>query len=161
MYEDALGRFDQSKEYKLVSGGAAWADHLAVELFLNCPEFFKELQLYLPAPLTAKGIYEGERASSGSASNWYHEMFRDATGVDGRQRILDAIAQGARAESEPKAAGMGAFFVRNAKVARASNACLAYTWGEGAEPADGGTKDTWRQISGRRVHIPLGRFLAR
>ena len=161
MLKDAIGRFKYGEKYKLVSGGAAWADHVAVELFLANPDMF-ELELYLPAPLNSKGIYEGERPSSGSASNWYHEMFRDATGIDGRQRILHSIAKGARFEQEPKAADMGAFFVRNAKVAAGSDACLAYTWGEGKEPAGIGTKDTWNKMSGkRRVHVPLGRLLVR
>lgn len=163
LYADALSRFDQSKKYKLVSGGAAWVDQLAVELFLDYPKTFTELQLYLPAPLNDKGEYEGERSSSGSISNWYHELFQEATGIDGRQRILDSVAKGARIEHEPKAAGMGSFFVRNTKVAEASDACLAYTWGTRKEPADGGTKDTWNKLGPdkRRVHIRMSDILGK
>lgn len=160
MLKDAIARFKYGEQYKLVSGGAAWADQLAVELFLANPGMF-ELELYLPAPLNSKGIYEGNRGSAGSASNWYHELFQGVTGVNGRWCILNAVAKGARVEHEPKAAGMGAFFVRNAKVAAASGACLAYTWGSGSEPVDGGTKHTWGLVQGRKVHVPLERLLFR
>lgn len=50
---------------------------------------------------------------------------------------------------------MKAFFVRNDMVAAEATACLAYTWGPGAEPADGGTNHTWSRIQGRKLHIPL------
>jgi hypothetical protein len=158
MLKDAIARFKYGEQYKLVSGGAAWADQLAVELFLSNPGMF-ELELYLPAPLTSKGVYEGNPGSAGSTSNWYHELFEKATGVAGRNGILQAVRAGASVSSEPKAAGMGAFFARNAKVASAVGACLAYTWAEGKEPADGGTKHTWGLVQGRKVHVPLGKFV--
>lgn len=158
MLSDAAGRFDSEKEYRLVSGGAAWADHIAVELFLARPDMF-ELSLFLPAPLDDNGIYQGDRASAGSTSNWYHELFTEKVGIDGRKQILEAEALGASVFYEPVQPGMAAFFVRNKKVADASQACLAYTWGEGKEPADGGTKHTWSLITtGRKVHVPLGRL---
>lgn len=157
MLADAQNRFTPDKKYRLVSGGAAWADHIAVELFLDCPDVF-ELSLYLPAPLKSNGVFEGERASCGSVSNWYHELFTEKTGIDARKRILEAQIEGAFITQEPVAPGMAAFFVRNAKVAASVGACLAYTWGEGMEPADGGTKHTWGLVNGRRVHVPLSRL---
>ena len=155
MWDDALSRFKDGEKYRLVSGGAAWADQLAVELFLAKPDQF-ELELYLPAPLSlTRGIYLGEKGSAGAASNYYHDKFLQQTGIDGRRQILQAIKQKCDVDWEESIAGMRAFFVRNKKVAEASDACLAYTWGEGKEPADGGTKNTWNQIKGRRVHVPL------
>jgi len=154
MFEDAKGRFVSDVE--LVSGGAAWADHLAVSLFLSSPRQFK-LRLYLPsmfAPHTSRFV--GPADSSASAANFYHEKFTKATGIDARREIAHVMGMpGVVVECEPSAAGYGGMFARNKKVALASDACLAYTWGPGREPADGGTKNTWDQIVGRKVHVPL------
>ncbi len=155
MCENARSKFKDGERYHLVSGGAAWADHLAVELYLARPEQF-ELTLYLPAPLclmTKKFV--GDNGSAGSASNYYHDLFENQTGITGRLQILEAQSSGATVEWEDPKPGMGGFFARNKKVANFAEACLAYTWGEGKEPADGGTRNTWDQIKGRRVHVSL------
>lgn len=159
MFEDATHRFGD-KHYGLVSGGAAWADHLAVELFLAYPDKFKSLKLFLPAPLGSNGKFVGPSRSAGSASNWYHDSFEKATGIKSRANILLAAKRGAELIEEPEAPGLAAFFARNMEVAKAADACLAYTWGSGSEPADGGTKHTWNHFKGkRRVHISLERFV--
>lgn len=137
----------------LVSGGAAWSDHLAVTLF-NAG-LVKGLQLFLPAPLTETG-FTGPDQSAASAANYYHQRFLEQTGVDGLHEIHQAIKNGAQVTCEPPASGYAAMFARNKKVAAASNAVLAYTFGEGQEPEDGGTKNTWEQIRGQRIHVPLG-----
>jgi len=158
MWEDARRRFVSNVE--LVSGGAAWADHIAVSLFLADPEQFK-LRLYLPS-VFAQHTYRfvGPASSSAAAANYYHERFTQQTGIDGRREIATAMTMpGCTVEMEPSAEGYGGMFARNSKVALASDACLAYTWGQGKEPADGGTKDTWDKITGRKVHVPLDRCL--
>ena len=157
MLEDASGRF--TSDVELVSGGAAWADHIAVALFLANPVRFR-LRLYLPtvfAPHTCRFV--GPANSSASAANYYHEQFTKIAGVDGRQDIAEAISMpGVTYECEPSSAGYGGMFARNKKVAQSVIGCLAYTWGEGKEPLDGGTKNTWDQVVGRKVHVPLSRF---
>ena len=139
----------------LVSGGAAWADHLAVKLFLDGS--VKGLALHLPAPIAA-GIFTGpERSSAGSAANYYHGLFKRITGVDGMKEIDTAIARGALVTYEPEAAGYAAMYARNKKVSDGSNAVLAYTFGAGDIPADGGTKATWDQSKAvSKVHVDLG-----
>lgn len=156
MVADATKRIDPEAFY--YSGGAAWADHLAVELFLQ--GIIKHLSLWLPAPLNLKGQFEGPPGGwvkgSASTSNYYHELFSKVIGVDTRHQILEAHLEGAWLNFELPAAGYGGMFARNNKVAeRAVDGCLAYTGGEGAEPADGGTKYTWDKCSGERIHIPL------
>lgn len=141
----------------LVSGGAAWADHLAVALFLEGR--VAGLKLHLPAPLKGKG-FDGPQGSAASAANYYHEMFSKATGLRSLDQIHEAIARGGKFTEQPPAKGYGAMFARNKIVAEASEAVLAYTFGEGQEPADGGTKNTWDQIPGGREHVPLGALLA-
>lgn len=137
----------------LVSGGAAWADHVAVALFLG--SHAAELILHLPAPLLPNHLFAGAAKSAGATSNFYHSKFSAAIGRSSIEDISTAILFGATYSAAPKAQGMKAFFERNAMVARDATACIAYTWGEGAEPADGGTNHTWSLIQGRKLHVPL------
>lgn len=151
MIDDLRGRVENQDH--LVSGGAAWADHLAVHAFLH--GWVNQLTLYLPAPFE-RGVFLGPTKSAASAANFYHERFSAAIGQNSRQQIALAIARGARIECEPSAAGYGAMFARNKKVAELATACLAYTFGNGQDPADGGTLNTWKQIQGDdRVHVAL------
>ncbi|TAL65811.1 MAG: hypothetical protein EPN79_11715 [Burkholderiaceae bacterium] len=157
MFEDFIDRV--RSDDTLVSGGAAWADHLAVQAFLilRC----QGIRLYLPAPLvkTEKGwrFQELGPRSSGGAANYYHERFSAALRQDTRAQIAEAAKYGAVINAEPASAGFKAMFARNRKVANACNAILAYTFNSGDEPADGGTLDTWRQVqSTDRVHVDLG-----
>lgn len=101
MLKHARTKFVPWKEYHLISGGAAWADHLAVELFLEAPSQFS-LSLYLPAPLTSQGEFLGPRRSSGATSNNYHEKFMKITGVNARRRILEAQEKGLRYHKSPR-----------------------------------------------------------
>ncbi|MFK4705692.1 superfamily I DNA/RNA helicase [Roseateles asaccharophilus] len=137
----------------LVSGGAAWADHLAVRMFLDGA--VKNLVLHLPAPFK-NGQFQGPEKSAGQAANFYHRNFKATTGVDGLSEIAQAIAKGATVTEQPAAPGYGGMFARNAIVAKMSTAALAYTFGGAEEPPnDSGTKNTWDQIQGERIHVPL------
>jgi len=142
----------------LVSGGAAWADHLSVHAYLQ--GWCKALTLYLPAPFSPEhGFiqqFSGNARTAASAANYYHQCFKQKTGVDGIAQIAQAIEQGATVHSEPFGQGYGAMFARNKKVAKKVSAVVAYTFGSGERPADGGTNDTWNQIeSADKVHVPL------
>ena len=161
MWDDVLDRFDTTKKYTLVSGGAAWADHLAVSLFLARPKWFK-LKLFLPSMFAEHTQrFVGPERSAASTISYYHELFTKATGIDGRREIAEAISQGCEYECEPSAAGLGGFFARNRKVALASDACLAYTWGSGREPSSNGTRNTWDQVTGRKVHVSLQKLISK
>lgn len=154
MVADARQRVNPSDI--LVSGGAAWADHLAVTLYLDGD--VNELILHLPAPVE-DGVYLGPaRDSAASAANYYHSLFKKITGVDSIREIEVAIQRGAQVTNEPEAPGYAAMFARNKKVAMGSNNLLAYTFGAGDTPADGGTKATWDQstISAeKKIHVDL------
>jgi len=137
----------------LISGGAAWADHLAVHAYLA--GWCKSLHLQLPAPMNADRFL-GPFKSAGSAANYYHELFSKAIGENTCAQIRAAVDRGATFECEPEAPGVRAMFVRNAKVASACTGLIAYTFGEGDVPADGGTKDTWDKVkTGFRMHLNL------
>lgn len=142
----------------VVSGGAAWADHLAVALFLEGSAH--ELTLHLPAPFdVSSNCFLGPFNSSGSTANYYHERFSRVIHHNdpwfSRQQITQvASMNNVNGSFEPMAAGYGGMFARNIKVAKADH-MLAFTFGHGDIPADGGTKDTWDKCRGQRIHIPL------
>ena len=127
MVADALDRVPSGAA--LISGGAAWADHLAVELFLL--GHASALRLHLPAPFATCDAFAGGYGTAGGAANFYHQTFSKTTGK---------------------------MSVR--EIATEATACFAYTWGDGQEPTDGGTKNTWGQIKGNRVHVALGGLAA-
>lgn len=126
----------------LISGGAAWADHLAVRLFLDGHVPF--LTLHLPAPMDCEFI--GPYKSAASAANYYHELFSARIGVNTLDEIIQASNMiGCHGTVQPAQAGYGGMFARNALVAKEAEGMLAYTFGEGNIPADGGTLDTWNK----------------
>lgn len=145
----------------LVSGGAAWADHLAVHAYLE--GWCKHLTLFLPAPIV-QGRFQGplgDRRCAANAANYYHSLFHSATGVNGLKQILQAIDKGASIHHEPIAPGYGAMFSRNKRVAAMAEGVVAYTFGVGDQPADGGTNNTWQQIGGEdKTHVDLGALLS-
>jgi len=143
----------------LISGGAAWADHLAVELFLEGR--VAGLTLHLPAPLNDRGRFVGEFGSAGGVANYYHDRFRQCTGLDGLSRIRRALGRGAQHTTQPAAPGYEAMKARNRLVASQCNTLLAYTWSQDSGPADGGTAQTWQMAShARREHVDLNELLA-
>jgi hypothetical protein len=143
----------------VVSGGAAWADHLAVSMFLF--GWAREITLHLPAPFFNGQFMESGFKSAGNAANYYHGLFSKVIERDTLGQISEVInmgwAQGGtliHIDCEPESPGIGGMFARNAKVALADE-MLAYTFGSGDVPADGGTLDTWNKCKGKKTHISL------
>lgn len=149
MFADLKGRIEFNDH--LVSGGAAWADHLAVTAYMA--GLVDNLTLHLPAPFDGTK-FVGPEKSAASAANYYHQKFSRILGVNTLNEIAQVIAGGASVTYEPIAHGYGGLFTRNKKVAKADG-MIAYTFGIGDVPADGGTKDTWDQCRGNRVHVSL------
>lgn len=143
----------------VVSGGAAWTDHLAVSMFLF--GHAGEISLYLPAPFRNGQYVEDGWKSAGGIANYYHRNFSRVIERDTLGQIGEVIRQHwevenspIRIEEEPSSPGAGGMFARNSKVAQCEE-MLAYTFGEGDQPADGGTLDTWNKCQGRKTHIQL------
>ncbi|SNW61930.1 Hypothetical protein ORPV_26 [Orpheovirus IHUMI-LCC2] len=67
----------------LISGGAAWADHIAVNLYNN--GYVKDLVLHLPCEWNeGKYLDTGSRdwrVNPGKTSNYYHEQFSKKIGL--------------------------------------------------------------------------------
>lgn len=136
----------------LVSGGAAWADHLAVSLFLF--GHGKSLRLHLPAPFV-DGAFLGPAKSAATAANYYHKVFSKTIGRDSLAQLMQVMMMpNVTFTEEPEATGYGGMFARNKKVAVVDE-MYAYTFGEGDEPADGGTKNTWDLCTGKKTHVSL------
>ena len=141
------------KGNELVSGGAAWGDHVAVALFLGFPERFS-LVLHLPCPFEGgqykdNGSYDW-RVNPGRTSNSYHRAFSKAANRDSLEDIQRAIALRA------KVIVYDGFHKRNDIVAESPN-MIAFTWGLD-QPEDGGTKYTWDKCKTSKVHISLARL---
>ena len=141
-----------------VSGGAAWADHVAVELYIQ--GHLSQLQLHLPAPLDNisccfMGGSMGGPKSAGAAANYYHGMFSNILGRNTIQDIVEASESiGCGYTYQHHDMGLRAMFVRNAVVAKEvseGDMVLAYTWDRG-ELSDSGTKNTWDQIKITNKH---------
>lgn len=137
-----------------VSGGAAFADHAAVRLFLE--GHVGSLRLYLPAPFNGRAFEANSRVHSnpGSTANEYHAAFQRSCGVNGLSEIAAAITKGAKVET------YNGFKRRNLEVAGHCTHMVAFTFGNqnsadfqpsekgftsSAEAGlkDGGTAHTW------------------
>ena len=140
----------------LVAGGAAWMEHLAVQLFLEGR--VTGLTLHLPAPFV-QGQFLGPDRSAGAAANAVHQRFSDLVGINSRADLSRAIARGAEVTTQPVAAGYSALVARSRRVASDADAVLAYTFAGGAEPSGAGARETWDLVLGPKVHIPIDRLL--
>ncbi len=140
-----VGKIRGVSEATLVSGGAAWADHVAVVAFLlgTC----KNLELHLPCAWDIKREQYFDtgkrdwRTNPGGTSNYYHRQFSKKLGMsDGWSlgQIHEALEEDANME-----VGAG-FFERNTEVAKA-DALVAMTFGNEGRVADGGTRDTFEK----------------
>jgi len=135
----------------LVSGGSAWADHVAVMLYLDPLNTFRGLDVYMPSPLveTPTPKYESKSSNPGYMLNVYHEKFSKKMGRNTLRDIVTAKNKGAMLHSSKRT-----FFDRNTQIAKNCNFLLAFTWGD-ASPPPGGTKNTWDKCHATKLHISL------
>lgn len=155
------GLYDRCIEYliehlpyspELISGGAAWADHLAVTLYRR--GIARALTLHIPAPWE-EGKYKdnGIKGNAGGIANYYHSKFSTCMGVDTLLSIQKAKEQGAILIP------WDGFHRRNLEVAKC-DIMYAFTFAQGSVPADGGTAHTWGKCkSEKKIHINLGELL--
>jgi len=140
------------EDIQLVSGGAAWADHVVVSLYLA--DVADNLTLHLPAPFghNLAMEYSFGIAPDASVANYYHQRFSGKLGGSTLNGIARAIDKGA---SITVSDGL---FARNLKVAQDSELLIAYTWGNGDAPKEkSGTRHTWDISQAKvKVHISLG-----
>ena len=151
MYLAAKKIVHEFTDPQLVSGGAAWGDHLAVSLFLA--KEVKKLTLHFPCEFNSRvsKFAEAGFRSSGGTANYYHRLFsqkmagNDTATLHGIQKALLAGAESTISTG---------FLARNKLVAK-SDVILAFTFGESG-PKDGGTKHTWDHArKAKRIHVPI------
>ncbi len=113
-----------------VSGGAAYADHLAVSAYLDGR--LTSLTLYVPAEFTMKGFTPNPQVqfNPGATLNRYHQAFSRVVGFDSIAQLQMAIDKGAKIVVQP------GFKNRNLLVARDATHLIAFTFGDDAPPVD-------------------------
>lgn len=126
----------------IVSGGAAWADHLAVSLFLNNSDSIN-LTLHLPCGFS-NGKFDSN-SSSGKIINYHHENFSKKLGVDSLSQISTAISMGCKVTFSNDS-----FYERNSLIADDANILLAFTFGNEKFLKPGGTKDTFEKFLNKK-----------
>lgn len=137
------------KPTELVSGGAAYADHVAIKFFLTAEANISRLTLHLPAELEKGKFKEGfDKFDAGRTANYYHSIFSRNEGFDSLAEIYEAINQTAEVHVNPSG-----FKARNTDVANSVDALLAFTFGSGEELKDSGTSDTWNKFLARRESL--------
>lgn len=126
----------------LVSGGSAYADHIAVKLFLEeLPHVLPPLNLTLYLPdyfVNGEFVDRGSgdwKTNPGKTLNYYHQLFQDKTGIKSLDQIENAIQKGAKVHIVP------GLFERNTKVSE-TDSLIAFTFGNGRYVKPGGTSDT-------------------
>lgn len=138
---------------RLVSGGAAWADHVAVALYLTGS--YGGLVLHMPCEwdeskqrfLTNSHFHWSK--NPGKLANMLHEQFSKRLHRNSLAEIEQARVSGVELITYQ------GFHQRNDVVARSSH-LLAFTWSEEDSPPEkGGTRYTWNKAKGHRTHIPL------
>jgi hypothetical protein len=138
----------------LVSGGSAWSDHIAVDLF---NEAFMNLRLHMPVKFCDEKVcfYDSLNTGySGKLINSVHKNFSMKTGKDSLNELKQAKKDGAVFIET-----YNGFHDRNSGLAKDvsnnSGVLIAFSWGKD-QPEKGGTYDTWKKTSGRKIHISLG-----
>lgn len=130
----------------LVSGGSAWMDHVAVQLFDR--GYVEPLVLCLPARLLPDGRFEN--SPDGRRLNDLHQKCQEITGYP----VFEELARIRELPSLTVYHDPG-FAARNRRIARMSDHLLAFTFGVD-EPDTAGSRYTWRQVSKEnRTHFQL------
>lgn len=166
---------------QLISGGAAIADHVAVQLYLDScsPTAGKsapspyQLALHLPCGWDSTRKEYDAKSYEGRRSNSLHVQFsRQASFPSVRtslQQLHDVVKQSSvypstgNSETKPVAVQFhGGFLHRNRFVAREAEYVLAMTWSSPSALApvgESGTAHTWNLSKGVKLHLPLSELV--
>jgi hypothetical protein len=143
----------ESKYVHLVSGGAAWSDHVAVTMFLTGE--YAGLTLHLPCAWTgSKYLDNGAstwKQNPGRSANRYHTEFSCSIGRSSFGELNEAINRGA------EVCVHRGFFARNSAIANTPY-LIAFSTLLSAEPTRGGTLDTWKKATGMKWHVAIRRL---
>ncbi|KAM9975352.1 hypothetical protein ACTFIW_010380 [Dictyostelium discoideum] len=137
----------------LISGGAAWSDHVAVDYFLKNPTTCK-LMIHLPCLIVGYKVDENitqyrfdVEHPNGVTTNGYHSNFSKQIGRDTILDIIKAKELGAILDNSEFG-----FKNRNTSIAKQSDFLVAFTGAVGPAPLGGGTLDTWKKSKSLYKH---------
>ena len=137
-------------EIELISGGAAWSDHLSVRAYLD--GFVGKLSLYLPCKWDFEKDQYMEKNNEGIMSNLYHKNFYKETGIKSCEELTLCMLSGATIDD-----ASNGYFERNRKVAKECDKLIAFTMSSSEYPAKGGTLYTWTCAANKeRIHVSIG-----
>ncbi len=128
------------KPDELISGGAAGADFVAVQLFNE--KLIKALTLYLPCEFDkVRHFYEDSGdmdyiLNPGGTLNYLHKKFSYKVQFNSLLEIEKALDNGTKSIVVP------GFKERNTEIAKNADMVLAMTFGQKQLPKRGGTSDT-------------------
>lgn len=145
---------------RVVSGGAAWADHAAFMVSLN-----RGLPLILCLPCAwdytnHQYVDSGDTrwwANVGGVANSYHEKFKKVTGVPSLEQIYIFMDYNQNKDSfftyykDSFFTYSDGFHERNKAIVHYADEIIAFTTSTGDTPNDGGTKHTWDFAQVRNV----------
>jgi len=154
LIEDCFGlKLGRNGNIHLVSGGAAWVDHVAVRLYLE--KKVASLTLHLPCEWDTdlcKFREYGGGGGRGVSVNIHHKIMSAACGIDSLAEIGEVMKH-----KNVNVYIWDGFHQRNDKVATADY-MIAYTKGETYPPRGSNAKYTWDRFKhkeSRRIHIRL------
>lgn len=147
---DCLQTEKQCTVTDLISGGAAWGDHLAVDLFITRYTAFQTLTLCLPCDfdLQYRRYYEIAKHRGrvpGRILNYYHHRFSAAIKTQSLAELALAIQH-----DQTKCVISDGLFARNTEIANRADALVAFTFGNRSMVKPGGTADTVAKF--KRMH---------
>lgn len=138
----------------LVSGGAAWSDHVAVETFLTRNDYHG-LTLHMPCrwiPTEQGGPKFDDKCKTGQLANKLHAQFKRQTGINSLARIDEARRCGAVIVDHYRG-----FHQRNSAVAQC-DVLIAFSFDDCKYPRSSpGTCDTWRKCKPetKKIHLDM------
>lgn len=164
-----------SNNIKLYSGGAAWADHVAVTLCNRGMTHPTNLTIFSPTDFNEGGFIGHSPGAIKTADtiNYHHRRFSEKIKRDTFLDICDVTLGGATF-----VIGNGNFFERNLKIANSlfeEDLLIAFTFGDPSEPEftkpwtptefssettakiaglkPGGTAHTWDNSKCKKIHV--------
>jgi hypothetical protein len=138
------------KDIILISGGAAWSDHILIDLYLN--DYVINAKIYLPCKwITDVGFNQNMTYSKydvGRIANYYHNLFGAKTNKKSLSEIQQCINKGIQIDTSNYG-----FKNRNSMVAN-SEYIIAFTFDD--VPKSGGTFDTWNKSKSKyKINVNL------
>lgn len=166
---------------ELISGGAAWSDHVAVHLFLNKNHFFhKEIQkyncyftltLHLPTLFNTSThrFYDNGgfnwQTNPGKITNLCHQKFssiiyhneQEKEGRLNNNITLCEISKAITENKEAKVITHSGFHARNSGIANSCDVLIAFSFGCGDIPTSKGTLNTYLKCKKdtKKIHVSL------